>query len=55
MVGEIVFNLCEGLENEMTDYEKIFKYCVKRNIEKLNLPSSISALALPMIETSLLS
>ncbi len=55
MVGEIVFNLCEGLENQMTDYEQIFRFCVKKNLEKLNIPSTVSALALPMIESNLLS
>jgi len=54
-VGEMVFNLSEGLENQMSDYEKIFGYCVKKNIEKLNLITTVPAMALPMIESNLLA
>jgi len=39
LIGEIVYNLCDGLENGIVAYEKIFKFCLKKKMEAINLTS----------------
>ena len=37
IAGEIIYSLCDGLEEGIANYKIIFNYCTSKNLDRLNL------------------